>query len=122
MLVEKLDEVQCIKPVKSRVPTYDFYTKKLEDFLVIWLQKLDARGHRALLEHSLEHYQSCLHQVYVSSTAFSGVRVSFLVQPFSDAFTAMTPFFLLINQCDGCCFFWLGGSWLEGAVLLVMGA
>ena len=52
----------------------------------------------------------------MSSTAFSGVRVSFLVQPFSDAFTAMTPFFLLINQCDGCCFFWLGGSWLEGAI------
>ena len=58
----------------------------------------------------------------MSSTAFSGVRVSFLVQPFSDAFTGMTPFFLLITQCDGCCFFWLGGSWLEGAVLQAMGA
>ena len=35
VLVEKLEGVQCIEPVKSRVPTYDFYTKNLEDFLVI---------------------------------------------------------------------------------------
>ena len=34
VLIEKLDGVQCIEPVKSRVPTYDFYTKKLDDFLV----------------------------------------------------------------------------------------
>ena len=35
VLLEKLEGAQCIEPVKSRVPTYDFYTKKLEDFLVI---------------------------------------------------------------------------------------
>ena len=34
VLVEKLEGVQCIEPVKSRVPTYDFYRKKLDDFLV----------------------------------------------------------------------------------------
>ena len=53
----------------------------------------------------------------------------FLVSGFPSLFSLLMmhllqcpPFLLLINQCDGCCFFWLGGSWLEGAVLLAMGA
>ena len=49
---EKLKGAQCSEPVKSRVPRRWFGWKK-EDFLVTREQKLGARGHWALLEHSL---------------------------------------------------------------------
>ena len=42
---------QCSEPVKSRLPSI-WFVWKIWDFLVAQKQKLGARGHRALLEHS----------------------------------------------------------------------
>ena len=47
----KLNGAQCSETVKSRVPSL-WFVWKIWDFLVARGQKLGARGHRALLEHS----------------------------------------------------------------------
>ena len=44
VLVEKLEGVQCIEPVKSRVPTYDFYTKKTRRFFSFLVTKVRRQG------------------------------------------------------------------------------
>ena len=51
MLWGKLKGTQCSEPVKSRVPSI-WFIQKIWDFLVAQEQKLGARGHWDLLEHS----------------------------------------------------------------------
>ena len=51
VLYWKLKGAQCSEPVKSRVPSI-WFVWKIWDFLVAQEQKLGARNHRALLEHS----------------------------------------------------------------------
>ena len=43
------------RSVKCKVPSILWFVWKISDFLVTQEQKLGARGHRALLEHSPDH-------------------------------------------------------------------
>ena len=72
MLWGKLKGAQCSETVKSRVPSI-WFVWKIWDFLVARGQKLGARGHQALLEHSPG--------VYVAFLAVSGGLWLVLVLP-----------------------------------------
>ena len=72
MLWGKLKGAQCSETVKSRVPSI-WFVWKIGDFLVARGQKLGARGHQALLEHSPG--------VYVAFLAVSGGLWLVLVLP-----------------------------------------
>ena len=67
LLLGKLKGAQCSETVKSRVPSIWFVWKKY-DFLIAREQKLGARGHWALLEHSPGIY--CKISKLTSSPAF----------------------------------------------------
>ena len=54
VLQGKLKGAHCSEPVKSRVPSI-WFVWKIWDFLVAQGQKLGARGHRSLLEHSPDY-------------------------------------------------------------------
>ena len=58
VLQRKLKGAQCSETVKSRVPGM-WFVWKIWDFLVAREQKLGARGHRALLEHSTGDIMFC---------------------------------------------------------------
>ena len=73
VLQGKLKGAQCSEPVKSRVPSI-WFVCKIWDFLVAQEQKLSARDHRALLEHSPYHPVIFLHSL--QSGRFLGWAVS----------------------------------------------
>ena len=51
VLLGKLTGAQCSEPVKSRVPSI-WFVWKIWDFLVIWGQTLETRGHQVLLNRA----------------------------------------------------------------------